>query len=280
MSDEYVENPADGGDVDLSQYLPQDEPDQPEVEDRVDDEPEPEQPEEDAPEPEEAQPDPEQPKDDLSERWSKELQQAQQLNATYRRELERMQQNPSPEQRERVDKVKSRWDQIIEEGDGVDPYKATIDLAQESKSLDSQVRELKEQLAQSQAATVQQQQQMKAELSRLRFAASNPDVAGRYDEFAEQAHSYMQDKFGHLDQSQLSDAAWSQIASERFAMLVDQAKSEASASASEPPSVEETPKPKATKPITNKSGKARKQAPSPDDLEQDFLKQMSGYFGG
>jgi hypothetical protein len=265
----------------LARYFPEDTPeaDEPEEDAEVDDvsDDEGDEPEDEA-EPDvsgEADEPEEQPAaPDYSELQSKELQKLQQLNATYAKQLAAYQANPTQEAAAKVEKTKSRLDAIVESGKDVDPYEASVYLAQEAKAHEAALAELQKSVADTSGMSAKQTASLQQQMARIQFKLDHPDLGDRYDELAQAAASEVDEMLGDAVKAAPPEV----LARLDYAAFMRRVQAEKAKLESVEEAAPEAPptrkKPVATNPVKTKSGKSQKPSQSLEDVERDLRRKM------
>jgi hypothetical protein len=214
-------------------------------------------------------------KPDLHELQAKELQRFQQLNATLEKQLADHEANPTPETQAKIEKTRSRLDDLIEQGDEVDPYKATRTLAEEGKAQKELLTQLQEAVQNTAGASSQQVAQLQRQMHRLQFQIANPDLGERYDELMRQAAEEVDKVFGAppANASPAVAAMYEKADAAALARIVAEAKSKAEQADSQPATDTAPPpkKPVATQPIKTKSGASKRPAKTPEQREAEWI---------
>lgn len=216
------------------------------------------------------------PKQDLID---KEVQRLQQLRATYEREIDKLQKNPSEKQVERVEKAKSKLEKFLGEAD-VDPYSAPREIAEEVLADRGRVEQLLQQFEAQQRAAAEREARQQAEMARLRFEVDHPELKGRYIEFANKVSESMLEEYGE-DLRDMPENVYVKLANREFNRLIKEAAPKEEKPKEDKPPADSAKKPKATRPVKTKSGGT---VQSPQDSEakgEALISQIhQQFFGG
>ena len=223
------------------------------------------------------------PRPDKSDLIDKELQRIQQARATYEREIDKLQANPTEKQADRVEKAKGKLDSILEASvNDIDPYQGVSDVAGEVKADRDRVERLLQQQDADRKAYEERVARLEAQNAQMQFAMDYPDLRGRYNELAGKAHEALVESVGD-EVYELPAHTYTKLANREFMRLVKEASGNVAASPEkEKKAISDTSKkPKAANIIKTKSGNSVKPPEDREAAAEKLLQQMGGeYFGG
>jgi len=210
------------------------------------------------------------------ELWDKELQAVQQRMAAHEQAMQRFATDPTPENREKVEKAKSRIDELLEQpDDDLDPYKGVKTVAEETRRMQQELEQTRAQLqqfVQSQQQSVAKQAEQVAE---LKFAKAHPDLADRYGDLRQELVKRLK-PIAVEGGGQIPDATWNRIVNTEWEGIVIDALASVA-----PPKADVTPeekveKPKGTTPVQTKSGGKKKPPKGSDASYKEALASLVG----
>ena len=190
--------------------------------------------------------------------WDKELQAVQQRMAAHEQAMQRFAENPTPDNREKVEKAKSKIDELLEQSDDdIDPYAGVKTVAEETRVMRQELEQTRAQFQQFIQAQQQSSAQQAEQYAELKFAKAHPDLADKYGDLRQELVKQLK-PIAVKGEGNIPPAVWDDIVAEKWSSIVSGAEAAAVPPKADVTPDEGVPKPKGTSPVKTKSGGKKK----------------------